>query len=48
MLGTLVRTPSEKLASWQIDWTQEKEEGISFVAKVSFTGPVAFLSSDET
>lgn len=48
MLGTLARTPSEKLVSWQIDWTQEKAEGISFVAKVSFTGPLAFLSSDET
>lgn len=48
MLGMLARTPSEKLVSWQIDWTQEKEEGISFVAKVSFTGPLAFLSSDET
>lgn len=44
MLGRLARSPSEQLVSW----AEEKEEGVSFVVKVSFTGPLAFLRSEVT
>lgn len=43
MLGRLARTPSEQPMSWQVDWGEEREEGVSFVEKVSFTGPLVFL-----
>ena len=48
MLGWLARTSSEFALSWQVDWGEEKEEGVSFVEKVSFTGPLAFLSRELT
>lgn len=48
MLGRLARTSSELALSWQVDWGEMKEEEVSFVEKVSFSGPLAFLSREFT
>lgn len=46
MLGRL--TPSEQSLSRMLGWGEEREEEVSFVEKVSFTGPLAFLSRELT
>lgn len=48
MLGRLARTSGEQSPSWQVDWREDKEEGVSFVEKATFTGPLAFLSRELT
>lgn len=49
MLGKLARAPSEPLPAWQEESGEaEEEEEVSTVAKVNFTGPLVFLSSELT
>jgi len=48
MLGKLMGTSSEQSLSSQVDCEEEKEEGVSFVEKVSFSGPLVCLSRELT
>lgn len=48
MLGNPARTSSSVATSWLLGWGEEREEEVSFVAKVSFTGPLLCLSRELT